>query len=185
MDRSRTDAVPTLVITGPTGVGKSSVAVAVGTLLEEAGAPHAVIDMDWLRWCYPRSADDPFHTALGYRNLAAVWGAYQTAGARRVVLVDVVEERASALAAYGAAIPGAQITVVRLRAPLSVILDRLGGRETGASLTWHRERAAVLATQMDRDTVEDLLIDAGEHTPAMLAAQIITRAWPDIPPSTH
>lgn len=35
-----------LLITGPVGVGKTTVAEAVGDVLATAGVPHAVIDLD-------------------------------------------------------------------------------------------------------------------------------------------
>src|SRR5688500_12076589 len=85
--------IPVAVITGPVGVGKTSVASAISDLLGDAGRAHALIDMDWLRSCHPAPPDDPFHTALGIDNLARVWAGYRGAGAERLVLVDVVEER--------------------------------------------------------------------------------------------
>src|SRR5688500_2328997 len=106
-----------MVVTGPVGVGKTAVAIAVSELLDQAGIRHAMIDMDHLRWCYPASADDPFEIALGLRNLAAVAANYRSAGAGRLVLADVVESRAD-LAGYREAIPDAAILVVRLQARL-------------------------------------------------------------------
>jgi chloramphenicol 3-O-phosphotransferase len=166
--------VPVLVITGPVGVGKTTVAAAVDELLGAAGVAHALVDLDWLRWCSPSPADDPFHIALGLRNLAAVWAGYRAAGAGRLILVDVVEARAD-LDGYRAAVPGAGILVVRLRAALPTIQQRLQGRETGASLEWYHSRAAVLASQMDRDQVEDLLVDTEGRTPQEIAAEIVAR----------
>jgi DNA polymerase III delta prime subunit len=164
--------IPTLVITGPPGVGKTTVGGAIGELLEERGEPHALIDLDWMRWCWPRPADDPFHTALGVRNLAAVWANYRAAGARRLILVDVVENRAT-LDDYRAAVPGAAIILVRLHADLSTIYTRLAGREAGESLAWHQSRAAVLNTQMERDALEDLRIDTAGRDPAAIAREIL------------
>ena len=69
--------LPVLVITGPVGVGKTTVAAALSELLGQADLAHAVIDLDWLRWCYPSPANDPFHLELGIQNLAAVWSHYQ------------------------------------------------------------------------------------------------------------
>ena len=170
-----TASVPVLVITGPVGVGKTTLAAAVSHLLGEAATPHAMVDMDSLRWCYPSPAHDPFHTALGLQNLAAVWASFQAAGAERLILADVVESREE-LAGYRIAMPGAAILVVRLRAALPAILRRLEGRDSGASLAWHRERAAVLVAQMERDRVEDLLVETEGKTVADLAREILT-AW--------
>ena len=165
-------AIPVLVLTGPVGVGKTAVAGELSSLLEERGTAHAVIDMDWLRWCYPSPKQDPFHTALGLRNLAAVWASYSEAGAGRLVLVDVVETR-DMLAAYHAAIPSADIYVVRLNATLPSILRRLAGRETGASLAWHQARAGELLGLMAERAVEDLLVDTDGKTVAEVAREVL------------
>ncbi len=169
-----------LVITGPVGVGKTTVAGAISELLGDAGLAHALVDLDWLRWSYPGPAHDPFHMALGRRNLAAVWGNYRAAGAERLILVDIVESREE-VARYEAAVPGAAIVVVRLQAALPTILRRLEGREAGASLAWHQQRAAELATQMERDQVEDLLVDTEGKAAAGIAREIVARTgWANL-----
>lgn len=171
---------PVLVITGPVGVGKTTVAGAVSHLLAEAGLPHALVDLDGLRWCYPAPADDPFHTALGLRNLAGVWAGHHAAGARRLVLADVVETTAS-LAGYRTAIPGAVLTVVRLQAALPTIRSRLAARETGASLRWHQDRAAVLQARWEAHPVEDLLVDTEGRSAGEVARDVVERTrW--VPP---
>ncbi len=43
------DTVPTLIITGPIGVGKTSVAGEVSEQLDKANVAHALIDIDSLR----------------------------------------------------------------------------------------------------------------------------------------
>jgi hypothetical protein len=45
-------AVPTLLITGPVGVGKRAVGLEASRLLEAAGVPHAEVDVDALAWCF-------------------------------------------------------------------------------------------------------------------------------------
>lgn len=152
------NVVPVLVLTGPVGVGKTSVARVVSDLLTEGDVPHAMIDLDWLRWCVPSPPGDPFHTALGLQNLTTVWAQYQAAGATRLILVDVVETRAM-LTAYQAAVQQAAITIVRLHASVATLHSRLVGREIGASLDWHQVRATELAVQMEHDAVEDVRID--------------------------
>ncbi len=173
-------SIPVLAITGPVGVGKTTVAGAISELLGDAGLAHALVDLDWLRWCYPSPVHDPFHMALGQRNLAAVWGNYRAAGAERLILVDIVESREE-VARYEAAVPGAAIVVVRLQAALPTILRRLEGREAGASLAWHQQRAAELATQMERDQVEDLLVDTEGKVAAGIARETVVRSgWANI-----
>ena len=163
-----------LVVTGPVGVGKSAVAGELSNLLSGADLAHAVIDLDWLRWCHPSPAGDPFHTALGFQNLKAVAANYRAAGASRLILVDIVEARLG-LADYEAAIPGADILVVRLNATLPTIRARLEGRETGDSLRWHQERAAELLDLMNERAVEDLLVQTEGKTAAEVAGEVLAR----------
>lgn len=168
-------SVPVLVVTGPVGVGKTTVVSALSERLGQLGAPHAAVDLDALRWCYPAPAHDPFHMALGLRNLAAVWSNYCAAGAERLVLADVVESRA-AVAEYQAAVPGAVVQVVRLAAALPAILERLAGRESGDSLLWHQRRAAELLGIMEQNQVEDLLVHTDGKAPAEIAEEALARA---------
>jgi chloramphenicol 3-O-phosphotransferase len=168
-------AIPVLVITGPVGVGKTSVAAAMSELLANATLAHALIDLDWLRWCSPSPSDDPFHIDLGLANLALVWANYYAAGAQRLILTDIVESRAL-LAQYQAAIPAASITVVRLQASLATIQRRLTGREVGSSLAWHQQRAAELVAQWDAQPVEDLRVDTEEKSALAIAEEILTRS---------
>jgi adenylylsulfate kinase-like enzyme len=167
-------AVRVLVVTGPVGVGKSAVADELARLLEEMRLPCAVIDMDWLRYCYPRPEGDRFHTALGLQNLAAISANYRAAGANRLIVVDIVETRSS-IGAYRAAIPDASILVVRLDATLPIIHRRLEGRETGASLEWHQHRAAELSAQWEEEAVEDLLVDTEGKTVTDVASEVLAR----------
>src|SRR3954447_3830871 len=166
--------IPLLIITGPVGVGKTSVASAIAELLDQTGVPHALVDMDMLRWCHPSPSEDPFHMALGLRNLAVVWENYQAVGAQRLILVDVVEARED-LAGYAAAVPGAAIVVVRLHAEVATIWRRLEGREAGESLAWHQQRAVELVAQMGETQVEDLLVDTEGKTITDIAREVLQR----------
>ena len=79
--------VPTIIVTGPVGVGKTTVAEEMGMLLLAAKVPHATVDFDQLTACYPRPADDDrWGTKLGLMNLAALWKNYERSGARRLLL---------------------------------------------------------------------------------------------------
>src|SRR5262245_59226457 len=157
------EIIPTLVITGPVGVGKTTVANALSERLNGLGKSHALVDLDSIRSCYPTPPDDPFHIALGLRNLGALWHNYHAIGTERLILVDVVEIH-SARKAYQQAVPGAVIQIVRLGASLPTLLHRLEGRETGGSLLWHRRRAAELLALMNERQVEDILIQTDEKS---------------------
>jgi adenylylsulfate kinase len=166
--------IPVLMLTGPVGAGKTSVGMAVSEQLHEAGTAHAFVDLDWLSWCHPAPPHDRFHAALCLRNLAAVCANYRAAGAARLVLAGVVETRAER-AGYLAVIPGAELVVVRLQATLPTLLGRLAARESGASLAWHQHRAGELTTIMERNRVEDLLVDTEEKSIAEIAGEVLAR----------
>jgi adenylylsulfate kinase-like enzyme len=174
--------VPVVVITGPVGVGKTTVAYEVSALLGRAAVAHALVDLDGLRSCYPAPAGDRFNTALGLRNLAVVWANFRAAGAGRLILVDVVESR-DQLDEYRTAVPGAAIVVVRLRAAVGALAERVRRREAGAGLDWHLDRAAELAAQMERDRVEDLVVETDERAAVEVAREVMERiGWWDSPP---
>ncbi len=171
--------IPTLLITDPVGVGKTSIAAAISDDLSARDVPNGLIDLDALRWAYPRPAGDPFHVALGLRNLAAVAANYRAAGVTSLLLADVLEAREQ-LAHYYDAIPDAVIQVVRLTATPATIAARITGREQGtAGHDWHQQRAVELAAIFAREQPEDILIDTEGKSPPAIAAEILTRAgWP-------
>lgn len=173
-------AIPLLIITGPVGVGKTTVAYEVSKLLEAADLPHACIDMDTLRSCYPAPPGDRFNVALGLRNLAAVWANCRAVGAAYLIVADVIESREE-LQGYCEAVPGAAISVVRLRATLGTLTGRVTQREVGSGHDWHLLRAAELATQMDRDQVEDAVVETDGRTVAAIAREIVERSGWVIP----
>jgi broad-specificity NMP kinase len=168
--------VPTILVTGPVGVGKTTMINRMSRLLREGNVPYATVDFDQLTAAYPRSpSDDIWGTQLGLANLASMWRNYQAAGADRLLIARVLEAR-SELDSYRRAVPGAEITVVRLRAPLKALHARLrarGGSE--ASLKWHLDRAVELAPQMDESRVEDVLVETEDRDPTELAREILVK----------
>jgi hypothetical protein len=68
-----------LLITGTVGSGKTS---AAGDLLTARRIPNAVIDVDWLRRCWPSPPGDRFNGALTLRNLNAVTRNFVDAASR-------------------------------------------------------------------------------------------------------
>ncbi len=166
--------ISVIIISGPVGVGKTTVSDAISEILSERSIPHAVIDLDNLRYVFPRPLNDPFHSKLGYKNLAAVWKNYQEAGLTRVIIPNVVEEL-SDKEKIEDAIPGSYITVVRLLAPIETIHKRLKDREKSQkSLDWHLSRATELSSQLEKSGVEDFVIDVDNKTPAEIAKEILS-----------
>ncbi|WP_220447409.1 hypothetical protein [Nonomuraea deserti] len=165
-----------LLITGTVGVGKTSVADAVGDVLSGAGVPNAVIDVDWLRRAWPAPPGDPFNGALTLRNLRSVAANFLAAGAQRLVLAGVIESRADR-AGY-AEVLGVPLTVCRLHAALPEVRERLRARHTNdpQSLAWHLDRAGELASILDAAQVEDYNVDACAGSPEQVAA-LVVKGW--------
>ena len=145
-----------LLITGPVGVGKTSTAAAASGLLAERGILHAWVDLPQVGQAFPERDDDPWNEELAHRNLAAMWQNFHAVGAERLIVTRVLEAR-SLVRRIERAVPGAQVVVVRLRAPLDVIRSRIRARDHEPE--WFLAAAERLAPAMDEDPVEDHLVD--------------------------
>lgn len=110
-------SVPVLWLCGPSGVGKSTTGYALFQELDDA----CYLDVDQIRLCYPST-----HAAeerLVARNLRAMWPNYLATGVRRAVITGCVDS-AEAAAAFVAALPGATVTMCRLRVGLAELRAR-------------------------------------------------------------
>ena len=163
-----------LLLSGTVGSGKTTTAAAIGDRLVTAGAPHAVIDLDGLRQAWPPPPEDPFHHALTVANLRAVTQHLVAAGARRLVLAGVVEDR-PAVVDYQDAL-GMPVRLVRLRVDLAVVRQRLHRRHAlhPQDLRWHLHRAAELDAALDARHLEDAVIDTTGLTPDQAAGAVLT-----------
>jgi chloramphenicol 3-O-phosphotransferase len=166
---------PVLLVTGPIGVGKTAVLLEADHLLGEAHVPHATVVLQEIARCWPAPADDEWNERIAYRNLASLWSNFAAAGAERLLLERVLEQR-SQLRHVREAIPGAEISVVRLRAPLSLIEQRVRTREPHAASEWHLGAARWLTPRMDRWAIEDHLVDNGNRPLREVATEILRLA---------
>lgn len=80
-----------VLLTGPLGAGKTTIAVAMGDALEAAGLPYAVIDLDWLCWIGP-DVTGPRLLAVLVDNLARVAARLRADGAVLLVLARSVAD---------------------------------------------------------------------------------------------
>jgi predicted kinase len=169
-----------IVITGPVGVGKSTTAGALADVLEAADIRNAMIDMDYLRWVSHRPEDDPHHSRLAWRNLAAVSAIDREVGVDVFIIANVVEDPRDR-DRYEIAIPGARVSIVRLRLPLDRIAARLHSRmrDQGEALAWHLSRAPELEGIMDAAGIgsepRDLMVEMGNRPPEAVAKEIAIR----------
>ena len=166
--------VPTLIISGCMGAGKTTVLSEVSDLLAEARVPHAAIDLDWICQMYP--SQPHYGERLMSANLAAIWPSYVAAGAERLVVARVVETAAD-LPWYPRAVPGAELTVCRLEASVETMRERIRVREPGMIQAHAVARSAELAEILRRARVEDFTVDndAGRSV-TDVAREVLRRA---------
>src|ERR1700730_7905250 len=99
--------VNVLVISGSMGAGKTTVLGEASDILTLSGIAHAAVDLDALGMV---SLPGGALNDLAFRNLAAVWENYASAGVRRLLIACAVESRAE-LDQIRAAVPGSRIMV--------------------------------------------------------------------------
>jgi len=167
--------VPVLLVTGTVGAGKTAVTEAMSELLSDAEVPHAALDLDAVIWQYPVTSR--WNDDLLFENLAALWRNYAAHGSTRLVLARVVEDPAD-LDRYRSAVPGADITVVRVVAPHDTRLARLRHRmPPGDSLDWHLARTGELHDILEASAVEDFTVDNGNGRALLdVAREVLERA---------
>jgi len=166
--------VPVLVISGSLGSGKTAVLSEASDLLKEAGIAHAAVDLDWLSIMHP--TQERYGEQLMIANLAAVWPVYAAAGAERLLVARVVEDR-SQLRRYREAVPGAEPIVCRLTTPIETMQERIRTREPGMFLAQAIARSAALDDILDRSRAEDFTVDNGEgRSIGDVAREVLSRA---------
>jgi dephospho-CoA kinase len=158
-----------VLLTGVYGSGKSTVAAELADLLERAGSPYALLDLDFLSWFGTGGEGHGAAPALLIANLAAVAANYRRAGIRRFVLAYAVQD-ASELSQIRAAL-GWPVRVVRLSASPGVVRQRLGADPTAGRQDDLRQ-ALIWLEQSRGVGLEDITVD-GDRDVHEIAAQIM------------
>lgn len=160
-----------IVLTGPPGCGKSTTLQALSDYLLTSGVDHGMIDMDHLRWCFPRLQDDPHNVHVGLRNLTFVAQTYRETGASVLLLADVVG-MTDVHREYRIAIPDSTVVIVRLNVAIETMHRRLRHRELDHHHSWFLQRSAQLQRDYEEHAVGDLVIDCDNRTPEEIAVEI-------------
>lgn len=158
-----------VLLTGVYGSGKSTVAAEIADLLERAGIPYALLDLDFLSWFSTGGEGHGETPALLIANLAAVAANYRRAGIHRFVLAYAVQN-ASELSRIRAAL-GWPVRVVRLSASPDVVALRLGADPTSGRQDDLRQ-ARIWMEQARGVGLEDLTVD-GDADVRDVAAQVM------------
>ena len=171
-----------LLITGPAGVGKSTLCWEIGAQLGAAGTAHAIIETDELDRIYPKpEAADLARLKTGTVdvssiNLAALWSTYRALGHSRLIMPGVMLHLDFDRRWILQAIPDAEITVVRLLAGEATLLTRLAQREIGSGAQDQAQRTLKQARRMaDQKSDGIICVQTDGETPQELA-RIVLRA---------
>ena len=171
-----------LLITGPAGVGKSTLCWEMSAQLAAKQIAHAVVETDELDRVYPRPGSEelariqPGTTDVSSINLAAIWSTYRTLGHARLIMSGVMMHLDFDRRWILAAIPDAEITVVRLLAAEPTLLARLARREIGSGADAQAQRSLRQARRM-ASAVENgaIAVPTDGKTPAELAALLLVQ----------
>jgi hypothetical protein len=120
-----------LWLSGPTGVGKSTIGFAAYLQILETGRAAAYLDVDQIGFCSTALGDH----ALRARILVDVRDSFRTAGADTLVVVGPVDDEAAS-DVYAAALSGVPTTHCRLHASADELTTRILSRRHGGS--WHQ-----------------------------------------------
>lgn len=101
-------------------------------------------------------------------DLACIWQSFSKAGASRLILSGVLEDR-SLLRHIHAAGPDAKITVIMLQPRLSTLQERVRSGEAGRDPQRYLDTAAYLGGQQSGSGVSDHVV-RNENCPAADAA---------------
>lgn len=174
------DPAHILLITGPAGIGKSTLCWEIGVQLEKAAVAHAMIETDELDRIHPKpSAEElerlwPGTTDISAVNLAALWSTYRALGHTRLIISGVMLHPAFDRRWILQAIPDAAITVVRLQASETTLTERLARREVGSGADAQLQRTLRQARRMASEGDDGLLrIPTDGKRPPELAEQVL------------
>ena len=159
-----------VLLTGVYGSGKSSVAQEIAYLLEQAGEPYALLDLDYLSWAGSGTDDRAAEFRLMLQNLAAVTSNYRRAGIRLFVLAYFVRSPGEVRGVQEAV--GLPLRVVRLTVPLSGIERRLASDVTSGRRDDLREAASSIATA-EGTGIEDVVI-SNDRPIGVVARDVLT-----------
>lgn len=174
-----------LLITGPAGVGKSTLSWELSAQLVAANVAHAVVESDELDRVFPKPTSheldriQPGTTDVSSLNLAAIWSTYEKLGHSRLIMSGVMLHLRFDRAWILAAIPDAKIIVVRLTATEPALLGRLAQREVGSGAEEQVERSLRQARRIAGEDAEGLIVVStdGRRPPELAKEILATLGW--------
>lgn len=167
--------VHVLLLSGPAGIGKSTLSWEIAAQLRQCDIPHVVLDSDELDRAWPMSRAQ--QEALNRANLSAFWANASALGHCRLVLAGVFLDSADALAWITEAIPAALVTRIVLDASDDELERRVRVREVGSGVDEQLARTLAQARRFRRrNTGSPDVLDTTGVAVTELARQVIQRA---------
>lgn len=163
-----------MVITGAVGVGKTTVSYEVRLRLKSAGVSHVLIDDEFALFS-PYAPDDPGGERVRSDALRALWQIYRAPKVVRVILARVVPDRET-LDEIEAAIPGAEIDLYFLAAPMPVIEERIRSKQVPTAYDWCVWQASELTSHWEATPLDAKIVESGSRTPWEIAEEIVRRS---------
>ena len=162
-----------IVLTGTLAAGKTVVAVEVGWQLSQRRVRVAVIDLDWLAWVHLGGGQESRRTdQLIAANLAAMVPNYRAAGIAHFVLARALVKR-SALDGVLAALPAADLKVIRLAASPATLEARVHGRDAGRERAHHLRELPGFTRAIEAAGLEHATITNEGRSVEQVAAEVL------------
>jgi gluconate kinase len=160
--------VLTVIITGPPGVGKSSVLTALVDELTDADVAHAAIELETLAWTHPALGDE-----LWLRHIQSTCALYREAG-HQLLLVAETLETDDDLDRLRDVLGAEECFLVRLEAAPATLVERIIEREpeSWSGLAGLVEHTQELAVTMPALRGVDLVLTTDAQRPEAVAHRI-------------
>ena len=161
-----------LFISGRSGVGKSTAALALHEQLINRDVQHAVIEGDYLDLAHPAPHVAFPGASLTERNLAAMWSSYRSLGYRRLIYTNTaaVLTMSALVDAMG---DNPRVTAVLLRSSDRYTRPRLERRNHVTVDAGLLDHSAAVARRLDEEAPASVhRIDTDELGPVEIAARM-------------